>query len=93
MKTRYLIIALVLVAVALAAWFGWQQFGPGAQPAPETTRTGRVTRQSLDLTVSASGTLDAASRVDVRFASSGRITEVPVKAGDTVMVADARAPG
>jgi HlyD family secretion protein len=84
MKIRYLVVAVVLVGVAVAAWFGWQQFGPGAQAAPQATRTGLVARQSLDLTVSASGTLDAESRVDVRFASSGHIHEVLVREGDTV---------
>jgi HlyD family secretion protein len=71
----------VLVGVAIAITL----FTVGrSAPPPPTVATSTVTRGTVTLQVSASGTVQAASSRGLSFSTAGTVTEVDVKAGDTV---------
>jgi HlyD family secretion protein len=86
---RWSVLAL---AVALAGWGGWSiytasqtQVAAAAAPALQTAtaRTGNLT-----ITASGTGTLIAASSVNLSFKASGNVTAINVKIGDQVKAGD-----
>ncbi len=85
-------IVLAAVAVALAAFAGWQLLKPQAPKDPY--RTAAVERGAITKAVSASGTLEALVTVDVGSQISGQITKVmadfndEVRAGQVLAVLD-----
>ncbi|MCU1353616.1 MAG: efflux transporter, family, subunit [Acidimicrobiales bacterium] len=80
--------AVVPLAVLLGAggWFAFGRTGKASPASSATTieRTVDVTSGPLTLSVSASGTIAAAATADLSFTSSGTVTAVTVKAGDSV---------
>ncbi|RZS37850.1 macrolide-specific efflux system membrane fusion protein [Herbihabitans rhizosphaerae] len=74
-------LILVLLAAAGATYFWFTDDGTDTGSAPRTfpASTGTVSQ-----TVSASGTLQSATTADADFATSGTVTEVLVKPGDSV---------
>ena len=76
------------VAVVLVVGFGvWWFFLRSTGHASVVTSTGQiatVTRGDMKTTVSGNGTVAAADTDSLSFASSGKVTAVNVKAGDTV---------
>jgi HlyD family secretion protein len=82
-----LILPLVIIALAGAAFFWWRE---SSRPQPVTFRTATVTRGTLTQTVTASGGLQPVENVEVSSQISGLITEVAVdyntrvKAGDVL---------
>lgn len=86
-----LIVLLVIVAaVAAGGWYFWQQ---SAEKAPEFTTT-PVTRGDVIQTVSATGTLQAVTTVDVSSQISGNVAKLyvdwnsPVKKGQVLAEID-----
>jgi multidrug efflux pump subunit AcrA (membrane-fusion protein) len=79
------IVAALVVVVAGGSiyWFG---FGihAGAQSAQAATRSATASLQTMQKTVSGSGTLAPTVQDDVNFAASGTVTAVNVAAGTTV---------
>jgi multidrug efflux pump subunit AcrA (membrane-fusion protein) len=76
-------IGLAAVLIAASYWSAIT-FLPSSAAAESATRTAKVARGSVLSTVSASGNLAAATNLSLGFSSSGTLTEVDVKAGDTV---------
>lgn len=85
-----LIILIILAAVAGVGWYFWQQ---NADKAPEYITT-TVTRGDLTQTVSATGTLQAVTTVDVSSQISGNVAKLyvdwnsPVKKGQVLAEID-----
>jgi len=75
--TKPLVLAVVAVLI-VASWYFFFQRG-GSEEATFTIRSGDFIE-----TVNLSGTVVAASRADLGFAESGRISGVYAKVGDTV---------
>lgn len=79
--------AVVVLVSALAAWLGWSMLGSSAQV---TYRTAAAERGDLVIEVSATGTLNPLTTVDVSSEMSGVIRDVTVlenqqvKAGDVL---------
>jgi macrolide-specific efflux system membrane fusion protein len=73
-------VAIVLVTVLIARSGGDAQVSGGGA----TTQVVEVTRGSMDETVSADGTVEAASTGDLSFTAAGTVAAVNVKAGDKV---------
>jgi multidrug efflux pump subunit AcrA (membrane-fusion protein) len=76
-------IAVIVVAGGSVYWFG---FGPTSttQSAQAAETTVAASLQTLQQTVSGTGTLAPTSSEDVNFAASGTVTSVKVVAGSTV---------
>ncbi len=76
-------VAVVLVAGFGIWWFFLRSTGH-ASAATSTAQLVTVTRGDMKTTVSGNGTVAAADTDNLSFASSGKVTAVNVKAGDTV---------
>jgi multidrug efflux pump subunit AcrA (membrane-fusion protein) len=76
-------VIIVVVAGGSVYWFG---FGPtaGSATAASATTTVAASLQTIEQTVSGTGTLTPTTEDDVDFAASGTVTAVKVKAGSTV---------
>lgn len=72
--------ALVVVSGVVGAWLLLR----GDEPAAASTTTATVSTQTLKQTVTASGTVAAATTEDLSFDVSGIVTKVFVEPGDTV---------
>ncbi len=88
---RWLIAAIVIVAIALGGWW-WMRRDAGE--AEGRYRTVRVERGDIRVAISSTGTLSAISTVTVGSQISGQVTEVlvdfnsPVKQGDVLLRID-----
>lgn len=84
-QPRWLLIALPLVAVALAAggwyYFNHRQAAAAAQATP-ALQTARVRTGDLTITASGSGNLLPASEVALAFRTGGIVAEVAARVGD-----------
>ncbi|WP_158541664.1 efflux RND transporter periplasmic adaptor subunit [Pelagibacterium lacus] len=79
---KLVIRLLIVIALATAAYFAWQYY---AEPAPVAApRTSEVTRGSVEVSVLASGILEARSLVNVGAQVSGRINALHVALGQHV---------
>ena len=78
---RLTLLLVVLAAAAVLALPRWRRGGPGAGP---KYRTAEVTRGDLRVTITATGTLQATTTVEVGAEVSGRILEMRVDANDHV---------
>jgi multidrug efflux pump subunit AcrA (membrane-fusion protein) len=73
---------VVLAGVGVGIYFGTR--GPAATAALTTTTVQTVSTGTIKQTVSASGTLAPAHQENLSFPTSGQVTSVKVKVGDTV---------
>lgn len=84
-KRTWIVMGGVIFVVAAGSvyWFG---FGPtaGSQTALAASTTVTASLQTLEQTVSATGTLTPTTDEDVNFVASGTVTAVSVTAGSTV---------
>ena len=86
----WIILVVILAAAAGCGWYFWQQ---NADKAPEFM-TSTVTRGTLTQTVTATGTLQAVTTVDVSSQISGNVAKVyvdwnsPVKKGQVLAEID-----
>ena len=78
---RFVIVLIVLAAVAAAIWF-WK--GRGAGGDEQKFRTAAVEQGDIRVAISATGTLSALSTVDVGSEVSGKVEEVLVDFNDEV---------
>jgi len=83
---RPLIGLLIVLVLAGGGFFYWKK--RQAADHKVTYRTAPVTRQDVELTVSATGALEPLTTVDVKANVSGEITELPVDRGDLVKTGD-----
>jgi HlyD family secretion protein len=79
---RRLIAAGVVVVIAAGVWI--YRSRAMTQPVAEGPRTARVTRGNITVSVSATGTLQPFSQVEVRSRATGTVTDVRVQEGDPV---------
>ena len=79
---RWLIFAVIAIAIIVVAAFIWR--GPASRAATAAPSTATVTRGSLVATVAGSGSVAAEQSLNLPFASTGTVTEVLVKDGETV---------
>ena len=82
-KIKWLIMAIVVLALALAAYFLWFNKQEKVDYITET-----VTRGDLAVTVNATGTVGAAQKVTVGAQASGQIKKLYIKVGDEVKKGD-----
>jgi multidrug efflux pump subunit AcrA (membrane-fusion protein) len=84
-RRTWLIAGIVVVVVAAGSvyWFGFGS-SAGSQSAAAAEATVAASRQTMEQTVSGTGTLAPTSEEDVDFAASGTVTAVKVTAGSTV---------
>ncbi len=84
LRQPIVVVPIAIVVTIVAVW--WLAFRPGgATASADTTKqVVDVTSGPMSDTVSAEGTVAAAQTDDLSFASSGTVTAVNVKAGDTV---------
>jgi len=87
--TRFLVLAVVIVALAAGGYVYYQkrqaQAAVAAQPALQTA----VARQgNISLTASGTGTLIASSEVNLGFKTSGILSKLNVSVGDQVKAGD-----
>ena len=75
LSPRYLVAAVVAVALAAAAWVWWRAAERGDE---SPWRTVQVERGDIRVAISATGTLSAISTVTVGSQISGQVTEVLV---------------
>ncbi|MGW1988981.1 efflux RND transporter periplasmic adaptor subunit [Embleya sp. NPDC001921] len=86
LRRKSVLINLALAtAMVTGVGFAYAAVDDGGGSAGATrTRTGKVTKGTVQATVSASGSLTSPSDVGVGFTAAGRVTAVGVKVGDTV---------
>jgi len=81
----YVILGIVVVTAVVGAFSLWSR--QREQPEQEA-RSAVVERGTMLVAVSASGSVEPRSRVNLVFESSGEVVEVPVEMGDTVKAGD-----
>lgn len=79
---RILIIVIIAAILGGGAWL-WRSRSASA-PTNEGPRTARVVRGSITVSVSATGTLQPYSQVDVRSRATGTVVDVRAQEGDRV---------
>ncbi|MCR1782259.1 biotin/lipoyl-binding protein [Nocardioides carbamazepini] len=82
-RSRRLVLGLVAFLVIAAAIGGWLLLRDD-QPAAAATTTATVATQTLKQTVTASGTVEAATTAELAFDVSGTVTDVYVEPGEKV---------
>jgi HlyD family secretion protein len=80
---RRIVTAAIIVAL-LGGGLWFYRVRTGARPAAEGPRTARVTRGDISVSVSATGTLQPYSQVEVRSRATGTVVDVLVQEGDRV---------
>jgi membrane fusion protein, macrolide-specific efflux system len=83
---RWLLAALIALALAVAAWLGWERWG-GAEP-PADYATAVVRRGTVEDVVSALGNIQPRDYVDVGTQVSGQLRRIHVAVGDRVASGD-----
>ncbi|MGD9030873.1 MAG: biotin/lipoyl-binding protein, partial [Anaerolineae bacterium] len=81
----YGITAVILVAIAVGVIWQWQQ---RSAQSTEELRSAVVERGNLVVAVSAAGSIEPESRVELAFETSGQVVEVPIETGDEVKAGD-----
>jgi HlyD family secretion protein len=80
--TRTVGVVVILAVAAAGLWF--QQSRSPAQSAGQAIRTAQVTRGTLTVSVTASGTLQPYAQVEVRSRATGTVMDIRVHEGDRV---------
>ncbi len=79
------IVVIVLAAAGAAGYFYWSQMKVStAEAASTSTYTSQVRRGSITISVSGSGTLQAAQEKNLAFTADGTVASLDVAVGDTV---------
>lgn len=80
-KTKIILLAVVLIVLALIGY-------NASRKTPLNYTGARVDRGEVKQTVSATGTVEAIEKVELKFLNSGKITEINVRAGSEVKAGD-----
>ena len=83
-KLRWLIVGIVVLAIAGGATFYYTNSTKASTPTETPLQTATATRGNIVLYANGTGTLAAAKTASFGFGTSGQITELDVKIGDTV---------
>ncbi len=91
LKARWKLITIVVVVLALAVggYFGWQTYTAQQTAATAIARTGEVTQVTAVTTVDSSGTVSPIQSSTLAWKITGTIAQVNVKVGDKVKNGDA----
>jgi HlyD family secretion protein len=81
-RSLWVVLAVVAIAALIGGLFLLRQ--ATVRGAADEVRTAVVERGTLRVTVTASGSIEPAARVDLSFDLPGRVAEVPVDIGDEV---------
>lgn len=87
MKRRTIIILLV-IALAIAGFFGYRAWRTAQAQANSTFQTEQITRGALNALVGATGTVRANQTAVLAWQTSGQIGEIAVAAGEQVSSGD-----
>ena len=90
LKARWKLITIIVVVLALAVggYFGWQAYTAQQTAAAAITRTGDVTQITAVTTVDSSGTVSPIQSSTLGWKITGTIAQVNVKVGDKVKTND-----
>lgn len=84
-RRAWVINGVLVVALLGAGWGAYALLWPSSSESADTgVRTATATRTSVVETVSAAATVQSSYTANVDFATSGTVTEINVKVGDTV---------
>jgi RND family efflux transporter MFP subunit len=84
-KRKWLLGLAALLALGAGGYLYYTQTAQAAQtPAAPALQTAKVRTGDIRITATGAGTLTPAAEIDLAFRTSGTITELPVKVGDTV---------
>ncbi len=81
----YLVYGGMLAVVAVAGGLAYGQLASSGAPSNSRSRVVTVQRGTVSQTISVSGNLEPAGQTNVNFGTNGKITEIDVKVGDTVV--------
>ncbi len=84
MRRKPLIVMVAAVIIVAGAVGAWARTRSTAAAATTTTRTVAATVETLQQTVSATGTIEPKTQSNLSFAGSGTVTAVKVAVGDVV---------
>jgi HlyD family secretion protein len=87
---RKLIVLIVIAAVGLGAYYGWQNWQKtnADSAAPERPTTATVELRSINFSVNAAGEIAPAEQVSVRPEINGKVDRLPVDLGDRLKKGD-----
>lgn len=90
---RWLILLVVVLVVAGGGFFAFSRMGSQSQATVVNTgwQTVAATTGDIEANISATGNIEPRAQAELRFATSGIITEILVKVGDQVQVNQALA--
>jgi len=91
MSKKWWIVVIVIVVIGGLGFAGYQYIGGRQQAMAETQEsmeTAVVRRDTLRVTVDATGNLAPNAEVSLAFSSGGQVVEVPVEVGDVVEAGD-----
>ncbi|MCW5852393.1 MAG: efflux RND transporter periplasmic adaptor subunit [Anaerolineae bacterium] len=91
MSRSTIIMVIGLVVVAGLGVVGYQRFQAAQAPATPPLETAEVQRGDLVASVSATGSVEPQTTLQLTFKTAGRLAEVRVRQGDTVKQGDALA--
>lgn len=86
-RSRLLVISILLLVTAGAVWFlqrGNESTASATKTTSTTNQTAKVRLGDLQVSIGGTGTLVAASSVDLSFTTSGQVSELNVALGDPV---------
>ena len=83
-RIRWLLVGVVILAVAGGATYYYTNSTKASTPTQTPLQTATAYRGSIVISASGTGTLAPANEVSFGFGTSGQITELNVKVGDTV---------
>ncbi len=83
-RIRWLLVGVVILAVAGGATYYYTNSTKASTPIQTPLQTATAFRGSIVISASGTGTLAPANEVSFGFGTSGQITELNVKVGDTV---------
>ncbi len=83
-KIRWILAAVITLGVAVAGAFYYTSSTKASTPTETPLQTSTATRGNIVLYANGTGSLVAAKTANVGFGTSGQITELDVKIGDTV---------
>ena len=82
---RWIIVIIVIIALAVAGYFGWQFFQTQRTTAAASSyQTAVISRGSLTATVGATGTVRSNQSTLLAWQTSGTVDTISVENGDTV---------
>ena len=87
-KKKLLLFLAAAIVAGAGAYAAFRHFGADADKTEESIRTGRVTRENIVSSLSASGTISPKDTYAITSMAEGEVIECSFEAGDTVAKGD-----